>query len=67
MFKTGDGYEVRIGMWLENTSGVYEVTSIEENYVSVKEVIFEDDESDKYQLGDTYRMTKQEMKHVYYE
>lgn len=65
MFKTKDGHTIVIGDWIEDTSGVYEVTEFYENErkVIVNTVIFDDDISDSYTLGDWLILNKNEVAH----
>ena len=65
--KTRDGYEVTIGMWVSDTTGIYEVKQIDGyERVTLREVIFEED-SDGYTYGDYRWLTRGEMKHMSYE
>ena len=58
--------DVRIGSWLQDINGIYEVISEYDAYHGwflVKEVIFDDDTEFNYHLDDKEcRMTKQEVK-----
>jgi len=38
-----DHPEVKIGMWIETMIGVYEIVDIDENTITVREVVFDDD------------------------
>ena len=53
--KTRDGYEVVVGMVLNDSTGMYEVTSICSENVELKEVHFDEDgNEDGYEDG--YRL-----------
>lgn len=52
MLQTRDGKNYKVGMWVENTAGVYEVTEIDDCHVYGREVCF-DGEGDEYHL-DTF-------------
>ena len=38
-----DHQEVKIGMWIETMIGVYEIVDIDEDTITVREVIFDTD------------------------
>ena len=65
--RTKDGYEVTIGMWLSDTTGIYEVKSINSYDVTLQEIIFDEDNPDDYSYGDHRYLTFAEMKHLSYE
>lgn len=50
---TKDGILVYVGMWVSDTSGYYEVKSVNHNHVTLEEV--ELDESGDYNLTGNYR------------
>ena len=53
--KTRDGYEVEVGMVLNDSTGMYEVTSILSGNVELKEVHFDENgNEDGYEEG--YRL-----------
>lgn len=59
---------LKIGDWLESSTGIYEITGFREkgdSLVTVKEVIFADDEnSDNYTLGQESYFTEYEVKKI---
>lgn len=64
--KTKDGYNIYVDMWISNNNGIYCVKEISNNYVYVREILFDDDNSDNYSLGDELRMSEQEIKQCSY-
>lgn len=66
--KTRDKYEVKEGMWIEDTNGIYEVEKIyPDNTARVKEIVFPDDnDPDKWEYGDTLDRNKYEIGNCYY-
>jgi len=51
---------INIGTWITTTEGIFEVTWVDSEYeipVEVREVIFDDEDFDKYSLGDEHRWT----------
>lgn len=60
---TKDGEYVFEGMWISDSTGIYEVRGYSSGTVECREVIFEGD-GDEYHLDeDTYRFTNYEIKH----
>lgn len=49
--------EIKVGNWLQDTEGIYEVTKVGETEVEVVEIIFEGD-GDEYTKGETWTKTK---------
>lgn len=64
--KTRDGYEVEVGMVLNDSTGVYEVTNVSSDKVELKELHFDEDgNEDGYEEG--YRLlTPYEVKNMTY-
>lgn len=40
--KTNDGYDIKIGMWLSDENGTYEVRDITSDEVVLQEILFSD-------------------------
>lgn len=61
--KTGDNYEVRIGMWVEDCSGqVYEIMDVLNNEAKVRKVEFDEPKKPKaYTYGMSGTMTADEL------
>ena len=66
MIKTRDGYEVEVGMWVSDTTGVYEVQGIDAMYVDLREVFFHEDGSGDYTLIGRRRLLHSELRHMDY-
>ena len=66
MIKTKDGYEVNVGMWVSDMTGTYEVKSIDNDYVHLEEILWDDDWSDRFHYGIRVRLTHKEMKTMEY-
>ncbi len=49
--------EIKVGNWLQDTEGIYEVTKVGETEVEVVEIIFEGD-GDEYTHGETWIKTR---------
>lgn len=56
--KTRDGYEIKTGLWLSSTDGIVEVVNVYADEFEVTEVIFDEDDTDKFEYGDVYTLTK---------
>lgn len=61
------GKEVKVGNWLIDTNGTFEVEVMdvdvgEEHLVHVREVFYENCDSDAYWLGDNFMLTRNEVK-----
>lgn len=52
---TKDGAYLKEGMWISDSTGIYEVTDVSANRIEAREVIFDDDNTDDYHL-DTDRI-----------
>lgn len=57
--KTRDGHYISTGDWLQDSTGIYVVQEVG-NRIEMKEVIFEDEDSDKFHLGDRRILTIRE-------
>lgn len=54
--------DIKLGDWISDTAGVYEVTEIADDKVYTKEVVFSEDEnSDDYTLGSVCIKTKSDL------
>lgn len=66
MLKDKHGKEVKVGDWLQDVDGMYEVIATEvgaANFTKLKEVIFDD--NDDYKLGlDERYLTDLEIRHM---
>ena len=63
MIKTRDGELVKVGMWISNTAGIYEVTEIGSKYVTGREIVFDEENEEKWEYGDTHYWLHSELKH----
>lgn len=73
MLKTKDGYELKVGMWIHSTAGVFEVIELHNDstpaHAYIAEVIWNDEENpDKYVLEKCPAMVvKADMSNYFYE
>lgn len=51
--KTRDKYEIREGMWLSSTDEIIEVGRIFDGEFEAREIIFDEEDPDKFTYGDT--------------
>ncbi len=61
------GRQIEKGDWLYDTTGVYEVISVDAgagNLTYLKEIIFAEDDSDNYGYGDERWLTRREVAHM---
>ena len=63
--KTFDGYEIEVGMWLSDDTGIYEVVDIGTYYVELVEIIC-DDVPEKISHGGHRFLLPQEIKKMKY-
>ncbi len=63
--KTKDNYDVYVGMWVSCVDNLVEITEIYNDKVYSREVIFDDDSSDKYHFGDEIIINSNELKTKY--
>lgn len=66
IIKTRDGHTISHGDWLEDTTGMYEVRSIDSSFVYLKEVILDEDNPENYSFGDDRRLLHSEIRHMTY-
>ena len=58
--KTMDKYEVKVGMWISDVNGIYEVKKIHGDYTVVNLIEFEENPED-YHIADTLIKTEEEI------
>ncbi len=64
--KTKDGYSITENMWISDDTGIYEISDIRTNIVTLKEIVFNEDNPDEWEYGDLRYLTPQEIKHMTY-
>ena len=63
--KTKDGYTINEGMWIYDTTGCYEIKSIGD-VVELREILFDDEDPEKFNYGDYRRLKPSEIKNNFY-
>lgn len=62
---TKDGVQIRVGDWISDSDGVYEVTEIGST-VYLREVYLGEDDSVNYEYGEARRLLPSEIAHMQY-
>lgn len=64
--KSKDGYEIEVGMWLSDETGIYEIRDIDNNSVIAKEVMFDNDYDESFHYGYDVILKPQNIKELSY-
>lgn len=64
--KSKDGYEIEVGMWLSDETGIYEIRDIDNNGVIAKEVMFDNDYDESFHYGYDVILKSQDIKELSY-
>lgn len=59
--KTMDKYEVKVGMWISDVNGIYEVKKIHGDTVTLNLIELDEENPEDYHIADTLIKTEEEI------